>query len=103
MSQEDFQVIGMCDRNQKQRKHAEAVELKQEMRRMAEAADRRAEKRRIRYRTVMPTMFFGGGMSAVVGAWLYWWYQQSLACILAFVLMAVLVGYGFHFDQQSRK
>lgn len=54
------------------------------------------------YRTVMPVMFFLGGMSAVVGVWLYWMYEHSLACLLAFVMAGILVGYGFHFDGRSR-
>ena len=102
MSMEDRQLDCLCERNNRRRKWAEKAELEERLHLQAQEAEIRAERRRERYRTAMPVMFFLGGMSAVIGVWLYWMYEHSLACLLAFVLAGVLAGYGFHFDDRSR-
>ena len=103
MSMEDRQLDYLCERNNRRRKWAEEAELEETLHRQAQEAERRAERRRVHYRPVMPILFFLGGMSAVVGVWLYWMYEHSLAGRLAFGMAGILVGYGFHFDDKSRK
>ena len=98
MSREDREVIDLCALNNDRRKWAEEAELEETLHRQAQ----KAERRRVHYRTVMPVMFFLGGMSVVTGVWLYWMYEHSLACLLAFGMAGILVGYGFHFDGRSR-
>ena len=103
MSIEDRQLDCLCERNNRRRKWAEEAELEETLHRQAQEAERRAERRRVHYRTVMPVMFFLGGMSVVTGVWLYWMYEHSLACLLAFGMAGILAGYGFHFDDRSRR
>ena len=102
MSMEDRQLDCLCERNNRRRKWAEEAELEETLHRQAQEAERRAERRRVHYRTVMPIRFFLGGMNAVTGVWLYWMYEHSLACLLAFGMAGILAGYGFHFDDRSR-
>lgn len=102
MSMEDRKLDYLCERNNRRRKWAEELELEETLHRQAQEAERRAERRRVHYRTVMPILFFLGGMSAVTGVWLYWMYEHSLACLLAFGMAGILAGYGFHFDDRSR-
>ena len=102
MSREDREVIDLCAKNQNARRLSEMGRRAEERYEQHKRAERRAERRRVHYRTVMPILFFLGGMSAVVGVWLYWMYEHSLACLLAFGMAGILVGYGFHFDDKSR-
>lgn len=102
MSQEDREVIDLCDRNSRERNLEEAARIKKALREEADAAARRAARRRERYRSASAITFFAGGMSAVMGVWIWRMYESGLGFVLAVLLAAVLVMLGYQFDDESR-